>query len=160
MRGWNLEQLQTFAEVIETGSFSAAAQRAGMSQPAVSQQVRQLERLLEVRLIERVGRQAQATSAGAVLLRHVRQIQEEIAGAQQALAPHRDGVLGRVRIGTGATACIYLLPPVLRGLRARMPGLEIIVRTGNTADILRLLEGNDLDLALATMPINRASCSG
>ncbi|MFC3226437.1 LysR family transcriptional regulator [Marinibaculum pumilum] len=153
MRGWNLEQLQTFAEVIELGSFSAAAQRAGMSQPAVSQQVRQLERLLEVRLIERVGRQAQATPAGAVLLRHVRQIQEEIAGAQQALAPHRDGVLGRVRIGTGATACIYLLPPVLRGLRARMPGLEITVRTGNTADILRLLESNDLDLALATMPI-------
>jgi DNA-binding transcriptional LysR family regulator len=58
-----------------------------------------------------------------------------------------------VRIGTGATACIYLLPPVLRALRRRMPGLEITVQTGNTADIVDRLEANALDVALATLPV-------
>jgi DNA-binding transcriptional LysR family regulator len=57
-----------------------------------------------------------------------------------------------VRIGTGATACIYLLPPVLKRLKERMPGLDIIVQTGNTADILKLVEANALDLALVTLP--------
>jgi DNA-binding transcriptional LysR family regulator len=149
----NLDQLGTFSEVVELGSFSAAAERLGISQPAVSLQIRQLERQLGVRLIERVGRRAQATPAGADLLIHARRIKEEVAGALEAITPHRSGTLGRVRIGTGATACIWLLPPVLRRLREQMPGLEITVHTGNTSDILKRLEANALDLALVTLPI-------
>lgn len=152
MKGISLDQLQTFSDVVELGSFSAAAERLGVSQPAVSLQVRQLERHLGVRLIERVGRRAQATPAGADLLIHARRIQEEVVIALEAIAPHRNGALGRVRIGTGATACIYLLPPVLRRLRERMPGLEITVQTGNTSDILKRLETNALDIALVTLP--------
>jgi DNA-binding transcriptional LysR family regulator len=152
MKSLNLDQLNTFADVAELGSFSAAAERAGISQPAVSLQVRQLERQLGVRLIERVGRRAQPTPAGSDLLVHARRIREEAATAMAAIAPHRSGALGRVRIGTGATACIYLLPAILRGLRERMPGLEITVQTGNTMDILKMLEANAIDLALVTLP--------
>jgi DNA-binding transcriptional LysR family regulator len=118
----------------------------------VSLQLRELERRLGVRLLERLGKRVQPTLAGRDLLVHVRRIREEVAGAVDAIAPHRAGRLGRVRIGTGATACIYLLPPILRQLRARMPLLEITVRTGNTPDILKLLEENALDLALVTLP--------
>ena len=57
-----------------------------------------------------------------------------------------------MRIGTGATACIYLLPPVLRNLRRRFPTLEITVTTGNTADVLKALDENTLDLGLVTLP--------
>ena len=152
MKSLNLDQLNTFADVAELGSFSAAAERAGISQPAVSLQVRQLERRLGLRLIERVGRRAQPTPAGSDLLVHARRIKEEVATALAAIAPHRTGALGRVRIGTGATACIYLLPAILRKLRERMPGLEITVQTGNTLDILKLLEANAIDLALVTLP--------
>src|SRR5205085_4786206 len=56
------------------------------------------------------------------------------------------------RIGTGATACIYLLPPMLRDLRRRCPRLEIVVRTGNTPEILGELADNALDVALVTLP--------
>jgi len=152
MKGISFDQLQTFSDVVELGSFSAAAERLGITQPAVSLQVRQLERHLGVKLIERVGRRAQATLAGADLLIHATRIREEVANALEAIAPHRNGALGRVRIGTGATACIYLLPPALRRLRERMPGLEITVQTGNTSDILKRLESNALDLALVTLP--------
>lgn len=153
MRGLNPDHLQALADVVELGSFSAAAVRRNLTQPAVSLQVRQLEKRLGVRLIERVGRRAQPTAAGQDLLSHIRDIDGAVSRALEAMAAYTSGVRGRVRLGTGATACIYLLPPLLRDLRHRFPGLEIMVTTGNTAPILRALEDNTLDVALATLPV-------
>jgi DNA-binding transcriptional LysR family regulator len=152
MRGLNLDQLSTFIEVIERGSFSAAADHLDLTQPAVSLQIRQLEKRLGVRLIERVGRRAQPTPAGAELLVHARAIADAVTAAQESVAPYASGTLGRVRIGTGATACIHFLPPVLRDLRKRFPKLEIIISTGRATDVLRQLEDNALDLGLVTLP--------
>jgi DNA-binding transcriptional LysR family regulator len=148
----NLDQLRTFGLVIETGGFSAAADRLGLSQPAVSLQIRQLERRLAVRLIERVGKRAQATPAGMELLRHVPHIDSAVENAIDALAGHASGVAGRVRLGTGATACLHFLPAVLRTLRAQFPALGVVVSTGNTEDQARKVEENSLDLALITLP--------
>ncbi|MFX8988228.1 LysR family transcriptional regulator, partial [Acinetobacter baumannii] len=64
MRSLNLDHVRAFADVIEQGSFSAAADRLNLTPPAVSQQVRQLEQRLGVRLIDRVGRRATPTAAG------------------------------------------------------------------------------------------------
>jgi DNA-binding transcriptional LysR family regulator len=153
MRGLNLDQLRTFTAVIERKSFSGAATLLGVSQPAVSQQVRQLENRFGVKLVERVGRGASATAAGEELLAHARGIEAAVAAAAEAMVPHAAGESGRVRIGTGATACIYLLPAMLRDLRARFPALDIIVSTGNTPDILRAVEENRIDLALVTLPV-------
>jgi DNA-binding transcriptional LysR family regulator len=152
MRNLNFDQLQTFTEVITLGSFSAAAERLRLTQPAVSLQVRQLEKRLGVRLIDRVGKRATPTRAGEELLAHARRIDEAVSSALDGLAMHATGTLGRVRIGTGATACIYLLPPVLRDLRQRLPDLEITVRTGNTDDVLKALEENSLDIGFVTLP--------
>lgn len=152
MRDLKLDQLRSFAEVIELGTFSAAAERLQLSQPAVSLQVRQLERRLGLRLIERVGKRATPTPAGLELLEHARRIEAAVSGALDGMAAHASGALGRLRIGTGATACIYLLPPVLRDLRRRFPSLEITVRTGNTREVLKALEENTLDLGLVTLP--------
>ena len=154
MKDFSLDHLCAFADVVELGSFSAAAERAGLSQPAVSLKIRELERRLGVRLIERSGRRAQATAAGRDLLVHARRIHAEIDEAVAAIAPHRSGTVGRVRIGTGATACIHLLPPILTGLRRRMPGLDLVVCTGNTLDLLKRLEANDLDVLLGTLPMS------
>jgi len=152
MGGLNLDQLQTFAHVIALGSFSAAADRLELSQPAVSLQIKQLEKRLGVRLIERVGRRAAPTAAGAELLVHVRRIDSAAAAAVDAMARHATGAVGRVRLGTGATACIYFLPPVLRELRSRFPSLDIVVSTGNTPAILRAIEENTIDVGLVTLP--------
>ena len=152
MRGLKLDQLQTFLEVVELGGFSAAAERLQLSQPAVSLQVRQLERRLGVRLIERVGKRTRPTVAGVELVAHARRIGADVQGAIDSMAAHAHGALGRVRIGTGATACIYLLPPILSELRRRFPTLEITVRTGNTADVLKDLAENWIDIGLVTLP--------
>ncbi|SFO71701.1 DNA-binding transcriptional regulator, LysR family [Variovorax sp. OK605] len=148
----NLDQLKSFGLVIETGSFSAAADRLGVSQPAVSLQIRQLERRLAVRLIERVGKRAKATPAGMELLRHMPHIDTAVENAIDALADHASGVAGRVRLGTGATACLHFLPAVLRTLREQFPELSVVVSTGNTEDQARKVEENSLDLALVTLP--------
>ncbi|GFN26741.1 LysR family transcriptional regulator [Achromobacter denitrificans] len=152
MRGLNLDQLRTFALVAELGSFSAAAERSGVTQPAVSLQIRQLERRFGLKLVERVGRRAGLTAAGLELLEHVRVIDAALAQAELAMTAHASQVSGRIRLGTGATACTYLLPPLLADLRRRFPALDIVASTGNTADMLRGLENNTLDIGLVTLP--------
>lgn len=153
MRGLNLDQLRTFAAIAEQKSFSAAAAQLGVTQPAVSLQVRQLEKRFGVKLIERVGRRVAPTAAGTEFLVHARGIEAALAAATDAMVPHAAGTAGRVRIGTGATACIYLLPPMLRDLRHRFPALDIVVSTGNTPEIVRAVEENRIDLALVTLPV-------
>jgi len=150
----NLDYLQSFLVVIECGSFSAAAERLQLSQPAVSLQVRQLEKTLNATLIERVGRKARPTAAGVALLAHAQQINTAVASAVDAVAHQTSGTAGRVRLGTGATACIFLLPPILKELRTALPALEITVTTGNTAEIAKAIEDNTIDIGLVTMPVS------
>ncbi|CAO3430591.1 LysR family transcriptional regulator [Azospirillum doebereinerae] len=159
MRRLNLDQLLTFAMVVEHAGFTEAAVRLGLTQPAVSMQIRNLEDRLGVRLIERVGKRALPTAAGRDLLPFVRRLRDEADAAMTHMMRHRAGETGRVRIGTGATACIYRLPPLLATLRAAHPGLEIIVVTGNTPDILDTVEAGTLDLALVTLPAARPGLS-
>ena len=150
--GFSLDQLRSFVNVVELGSFSAAAERAGLTQPAISLHIKQLERVLGVRLIERIGRRALPTPAGEEFLVHAARIGKQVTDAVEAMAPHKSGIAGRLRIGTGATACIHLLPAVIARLKEKMPGIDVMVRTGNTPEILRDLETNKLDLAIVTLP--------
>jgi len=152
MRQLHPDHLLTFSMVVDKGSFSAAAQQIGISQPAVSHQIKELERRLQLRLIERVGRRLKVTSAGEALLVHVRRVAVALADAQAAMQQHSQTAGGQVRIGAGATACIHLLPPLLGQLKRRNPLLEIAVSTGNTPEIVRRVEDNDLDAALVTLP--------
>ena len=150
----DLDRLFAFAEVAGHASFSRAAEVLGVSQSAMSLKVKQLERDLGVRLLERVGRRVGPTAAGRELLGHVAGLKVAHAAAIAAVKPHRDGAVGRVVIGTGATACLHFLPGPLGRLRASMPGLEIIVRTGDTRDILVGLEANTIDVGLVTLPVS------
>jgi DNA-binding transcriptional LysR family regulator len=153
MRAPNLDQLHSFATLAALGSFSAAARRLNLTQPAVSLQIRALEKRFGVRLIERTGKRAKPTLAGEELLKRIKRIDAAVNDAMAAMAPFKDDKVGRVVIGTGATACIYLLPPILQNLRRRFPSLQILVHTGNTADIVRLIEDNVIDVGLVTGPI-------
>jgi len=153
----NLDQLAAFISVVDLGSFTAAADKAGLSQPAVSLQVKLLEQRLGVRLIERVGRRAQPSPAGHDLLPYARRIIEACSMAEEAMTPFREGSVGRVRIGSGGTASIHLLPRAIAMAKKCMPDLEIIVRVGNIDEILRDLEANALDLAVVALPASGRS---
>ena len=150
---FTFDQLRAFILVLDTGSFSVAAQHLGVSQPAVSAQVRELERKTGVRLFERVGRSLAATAAGVTLSGHARSLLEAGMQAAEAVSQHTQGLHGTVRLGTGATACLHLLPPLLRSIGQAHPALHVVVSTGNTDDIVRRVELNALDLALVTLPV-------
>ncbi|HEY4172956.1 MAG TPA: LysR substrate-binding domain-containing protein, partial [Rhodopila sp.] len=120
----------------------------------ISQQLRQLELIVGTRLLDRVGGRLLPTAAGQALLEPARRAQSAAEDAVSAVAAYRSGESGRVRLGTGATACIYLLPPVLEAARKRMPGLEIIVVIGNSEDVVQKVEAGDLDIALVTLPVS------
>lgn len=147
-----IEQLKTFIDVVEFGTFTAAADRLGLSQPAVSLQIQKLEQELGARLIERVGKKASPTMAGLRLLEHARQITQTVEVAIDDMSEFVGDSMGRVRIGTGATACINILPSILKDLRYRFPTLEISVTTGNTSDMLKLLDQNLIDVGFVTLP--------
>ena len=153
----NLGNLATFRLVIQRGSFSAAADALGLSQPAVSLQIRQLEQFLQTRLVERTGRGVKATAAGLALLNHSDRIEHVVDEAICSVRALSDEIGGTVTIGTGATACIHLLPRLLQQLRQDHPLLGVGVTTGNTLDIVRAVEENRLDIGLVTLPASGRS---
>jgi DNA-binding transcriptional LysR family regulator len=154
LRGLNLDQLRALATVIELGSFSAAARRLNLTQPAVSLQLRELEDRLGVRLIERVGRTARATAAGRDLLSHAEELLAAADRAVAAMRIHREGHIGRVHVAAGPTALRYLLPPVVQQLRTTHPDIELVLTTGTTNEIVDLLLANTIDLGLTALPVD------
>ncbi|MCT6663989.1 LysR family transcriptional regulator [Enterobacter mori] len=150
----NLGYLATFRLVIQRGSFSAAADVLGISQPAVSLQIRQLEQFLQTRLVERTGRGIKATAAGQALLVHGERIEQAVDETLRSVSAFNHDVSGTITLGTGATACIHLLPPLLQQLRSDYPLLRVGVTTGNTLDIVRAIEENLLDMGLVTLPVS------
>jgi DNA-binding transcriptional LysR family regulator len=153
MRNLNLDQLRSLIEVAEQGSFTKAAKRLHLTQPAISQQIRELERRCGLQLVERVGKVALATPAGRELIVRGRRIMADAEHALVAVRHHKQGAAGRVHIGTGPTALVYLLPPALRKLRDAHPGIEIVVTSGTTHSIAEGLLSNILDIGFTALPV-------
>ena len=148
-----LTHLRTLHAIAQHGSFSRAAQTLRLTQPAVSMQVRHLERALGLPLLERVGKRAFPTRAGQLLLSHADRALRELEAGVERVQGLRGVVAGRVRLGTSASISIYLLPPALRRFRARYPETEIVVVTGNASEITRAIVANTLDVGIVSLPV-------
>lgn len=148
-----IEHLHTLQEVIRRGSFSQAARSRHLTQPAVSLQIRELEAQVGAALVERVGKRAFPTPAAEVLLTYATRIMDELENAKQALQELQGIVSGHVRIGSGGTASIYLLPPVLRALKLQFPHLDLRLTTGNDDQIIQSVLQNELDMGVVTLPV-------
>src|SRR5258708_36762400 len=105
-------QMRTFLAVVDAGGVSAAARSLNLTQPAVSQQLRELERALRVRLLDRAGGKSVPTAAGAALLDPARRARAAIEDAMTAAEAPRAGDIGPVRLVPRATAWIPLVPGV------------------------------------------------
>jgi DNA-binding transcriptional LysR family regulator len=149
----NLVHVRTLQAIARSGGFSRAGEILHLSQPAISHHVRHLERVLGVPLLVRRRRRASPTEAGAVLLEHAGRAFKVLDEAREAIQRLRGRVAGRVTVGTGATASIYLLPVLLRRLRARHPDLELVVVTGNAGEIASAVSRGELDVGVVTLPI-------
>ena len=153
MRNLNLDQLRSLIEVVELGSFTQAAKRLHLTQPAISQQIRELERRCGLQLVERIGKGAFATPAGRELIVRGRRIMADAEHALAVVRQHKEGVAGRIHIGAGPTALIYLLPPTLRRLRDEYPDIEIVMTSGTTHSISEGLLSNVIDIGFTALPV-------
>jgi DNA-binding transcriptional LysR family regulator len=142
--------LRSFLQVAELGSVSAAAKALGLTQPAVTKQIRSLETALECGLVERAGRGIRLTSAGGLLADYGRRSVAVLSEFQQVLGELQQGKSGKLLIGAGVTTSVLLLPNWLRELGRRFPGIDVSVRTGTSHDVEAWVVAAEVDLGFIT----------
>ena len=145
-------QLLAFVTLARTGSFTQTARELHLSQPAISHSIKALEEEIRCRLLDRVSKSISLTQAGEQFLEHAKKILSEMAAARERLGELGKWGHGRLRLGTSATACQYILPSVLREFKESFPHCVIHIEPGDTPDALELLHSNRIDLALTLEP--------
>ncbi len=143
-----LRHLSYFIAVAEQLSFSKAAEGLRVAQPAISQQIRALERELGVQLFDRVGKRVSLTEAGRALLPHARQIIAAVEAAENEVHERNSLTRGTASLGAPPTVSTHLLPDQLLRFKRRHPGLEVTLREAGTETLLQLIEVGQLDLAI------------
>lgn len=149
----NLSQLQVFCAVAKHLSFSVAAEELFITQPAVSQQVKSLERHLNVKLFERVGHKLFLTEAGEVILSHAQAILTAGAEIDQALALLRGSTRGRLALGANTTGGMYVAPAIVAAFRDLYPEVAATFQVETTNRICERVMQNMVDVAMVTGPL-------
>ncbi|MEG0614470.1 MAG: LysR family transcriptional regulator [Oscillospiraceae bacterium] len=144
----NLNRYQIFYEVAKSGSISNAAKSLYISQPAISKSISKLEYDLQTKLFLRKSRGVSITNEGAVLFEQVKTAIEAINLGEKKLKQINDLGVGHIRIGTSATFCKYLLMPILKGFIEKYPHIKITIESQSTSHTLKLLEREEIDVAL------------
>jgi len=137
-----LSQLRTFCTVARLNSFSRAAEKLHLTQPAISAQVVALEDFLKVQLFERLGKKISLSEAGRIVLTAAEEILARLQGLDQELSDLREMKSGRLAIGASQVVGVYLLPELLANFHNEFPGIALDVRVEPTRQIVgMLLEG-------------------
>ncbi|MEV4191114.1 LysR family transcriptional regulator [Streptomyces toxytricini] len=141
--------IRTFHEVVAAGSYSAAARALGYTQPAVTQQMKALERAAGTPLFTRVGRTMQLTEAGKSLARHAESILGTLTAAESQLKAYARLRTGRVRLCGFPSANATLVPEALSSLAKDHPGIQVELLECEPPESLRRLERGECDITLA-----------
>lgn len=144
------DELRNFLLVVREGTFTAAARKAGLTQPALSASIQRLESTLDAQVFIRDRKGARLTDAGAALLPHARAARAAVEEGRTAVAEVMGLGRGEVSIGAGATSTTYLLPPVLAAFREAHPSIRYRVREIGTPHVLEAVRDGQLDLGIAT----------
>jgi DNA-binding transcriptional LysR family regulator len=148
-------RLRVFCEVARRGSFSAAAEGLGYTQPAVSRQIATLEAEVGARLVRRVPQGAVLTDAGAVLFARAEAILSSLQDAE-AEVKALDGLEGgRLRFASFASASATIVPLAVTRFRDRHPGVELKIFMADPAQSLPMVRSGELDLAISHDPVGQ-----
>lgn len=142
-------QLAAFCAVVERRSFSQAAERLGVTQPAVSLQVRALEKRLGVQLLDRSGRRVEPTEAGSRLYRGAQRLLEIEETLLEEIAAEGQGALeGELAIGASTGPAAIAVPVLLCEFQQANPGVRIRLRVHDTQTVVDLVAGRELELGI------------
>jgi DNA-binding transcriptional LysR family regulator len=149
----DIRSVRYFLAVAEERSFRRAAERVGVSQPAISQGIRLLEDDLGTRLFDRVSSRTSLTPDGQLFLEPARRVVAEFDGLRGHLDRSRGVVRGRLEIGTTDVASIYVLPKVYRRFRRKYPEAELSVHVEGTESLIRQLRERTIEIAIVTLAV-------
>ncbi|POR48889.1 LysR family transcriptional regulator [Bosea psychrotolerans] len=151
-----LRHFRYFVAVAEEGHVTRAAERLGIQQPPLSQQIRVLEREVGAQLFRRLPRGVELTDAGRTLLEKVRLVLADVDLALDAARRTARGEQGGLVIGFTSSAAFHpLVASVVRLLRQTVPGVTLALREGNTSDLIGELRSERLDAAFVRSPVER-----
>lgn len=148
-----MQQLRYVVAVARTGNFSRAAEQCHVAQPSLSQQIQKLEDELGERLFDRMKREAKLTGHGEMFLRRAVKILEEVDAAKREATDAQDLLRGTLTIGVLPTIAPYLLPDLMAAFTERFSGVEMVVQEDTTSQLLKLAHSYEVDLVLASQPI-------
>jgi len=148
----NFHQLKIFYAVVQRQSFTAAASDLRLTQPAVSLQIRALEKSLGLPLLERGGPKLRLTQAGEALYRCAVSILHAKDEAERAIGELSAATKGKLILGASTTGGMYLLPRIVRAFKERYPETEIIFQIESTEWIYERILQNVLDMGLVGGP--------
>lgn len=147
----NLTYVLAFHRVAAAGSFTRAARMSGVSQPTLSAQVRDLERIVGVSLFHREGRQIRLTPAGDRLFQSTTRLSDAIDEVEHTLAGPRSGTRGSLRIS--ADSAVHVIP-VLTELKRSTPGFKFSIRIDNSQEVTAHVLNNESDVGVMARPVS------
>lgn len=149
-----LRQLRAFVEVANHQHFGRAASHIGLTQPALSQRIRQLEQELGVRLLERTSREVKLSSAGQTLLPHARALIAEEERARSAMRSVASGATGSLRLSYYLGGGLGASTGLVRRFRNLYPGVELEASFGYSVPNVENLREGEVDAAFVRLPMH------
>lgn len=154
-----IRQMEYFEALAETRHFGRAAELAGVSQPALSAQIAEMEQRLGCRLFERGGRDVRLTEDARLVQPRIERILAELRELEAAARRGRRALEGRFRMGIIPTIAPYLLPALLPRIRSRFPALQLELREAVTDTLVEEAIAGRLDGFVAALPLDEPSIS-
>ena len=151
---FTIRQMEYFDALVQTGHFGRAAALAGVTQPALSAQIAEMEQRLQCRLFERGGRGVRLTEDARQLQPRIERILADLRELGSAAERGRNAMQGRFRLGIIPTVAPYLLPHLLPHLRQRFPKLQVELREAVTGMLIDETLAGGLDGFVAALPVD------
>jgi len=148
----DIQNIRAFLMVAETHSFSRAAEKLFITQPAISKRISTLELNLNCKLFDRLGKNTQLTEAGEALMPGYQKIVAELDESRRIISRLRTNVSGHLKFGTSHHIGLHRLPPVLRQYTKQYPDVELDIQFIDSEQAADMIMKGDIELALITLP--------
>ena len=149
----DFDQLKGFYQVARLKSFTKAAGKLYLTQPAISLQVKALEKELGVRLFDRVGRKIALTDAGESLVRLAEEILGKVSEVRVVMDDLSQLRRGRFSLGTSDTTALYFIPALVKEFRGAHPNVEMVIHNRVSQEIVRRVMDCEVDVGIVSLPV-------
>ncbi|SFD23391.1 LysR family transcriptional regulator [Clostridium uliginosum] len=143
----NFRKIKIFYETATELNMTRVGQKLYISQPSISQAIREIEEELEVKLFDRIGKKLYLTYEGEIYLNYTRRILNLYEESIRAINDINTNEKGKIKIGASTTIGIYILPDIIKGFLKEHSGIEISLSVDNTANIEKMILENKIDFA-------------